>query len=72
MVVSIGAVASASQGVFYYEKDGYYARDDPAHREASAWAGKGAEELGLEGPVDPERTLESDMEQVRAPKSVDR
>ena len=26
----------------------------PPHREASAWAGKGAEELGLEGPVDPE------------------
>ena len=54
MVVSIGAVASASQGVFYYEKDGYYARDDPEHREASAWAGRGAEDLGLEGPVDPE------------------
>ena len=54
MVVSIGAVASASQSVFYYEKDGYYARDDPAHREASSWAGKGAADLGLEGPVDPE------------------
>ncbi len=54
MVVSIGAVASASQGVFYYEKDGYYARDDPAHREASSWSGKGAEKLGLEGPVDPD------------------
>ena len=45
MVVSIGAVASASQGVFYYERDGYYARDDPEHREASAWAGKGAVRL---------------------------
>ncbi len=54
MVVSIGAVASASQGVFYYERDGYYARDDPVHREASAWTGKGAEDLGLEGPVDPD------------------
>ena len=54
MVVSIGAVASASQGVFYYEKDGYYARDDPAHREASSWSGKGEEKLGLEGPVDPD------------------
>ena len=38
----------------YYEKDGYYAKDDPEHREASAWAGKGAEALGLEGPVDPD------------------
>ena len=36
------------------EKDGYYTRDDPAHREASAWAGRGAEALGLSGPVDPD------------------
>ena len=28
--------------------------DDPEHREASGWAGRGAEELGLKGPVDPE------------------
>ena len=54
MVVSIGAVASPAQGVSYYERDGYYAKDDPAHREASAWAGKGAEALGLSGPVDPD------------------
>ena len=49
MVASIGAVASPAQGVTYYERDGYYARDDPAHRDASAWAGKGAEALGLSG-----------------------
>ena len=54
MVASIGAVASPGQGVTYYERDGYYARDDPAHKEGSAWFGKGAEALGLEGPVDPE------------------
>ena len=54
MVASIGAIASAAQGVSYYEKDGYYARDDPEHREASAWAGKGADALGLKGPVDPD------------------
>ncbi|MCY4382900.1 MAG: relaxase domain-containing protein, partial [Nitrospinae bacterium] len=54
MVVSIGAVAAPSQGASYYERDGYYARDDPAHREVSAWAGRGAEDLGLTGPVDPE------------------
>ena len=54
MVVSIGAVSAPSQGVSYYERDGYYARDDPAHRDASAWTGKGAEALGLEGAVDPE------------------
>ena len=54
MVASIGAVTSPAQGVSYYERDGYYAKDDPAHRDASVWAGKGAEALGLEGPVDPE------------------
>ena len=54
MVVSIGAIASSTQGVSYYENDGYYAKDDPEHLEASAWAGKGAEALGLTGPVDPD------------------
>jgi len=54
MVASIGAIASAAQGVSYYEKDGYYAKDDAEHREASAWTGKGAEALGLEGAVDPD------------------
>ena len=54
MVVSIGAVASPAQGVSYYERDGYYAKEDPAHREASAWFGKGAAALGLEGTVDPD------------------
>ena len=53
-MLSIGALGSAAQGAAYYERDGYYAREDPAHREASAWAGRGAGELGLEGPVDPE------------------
>ena len=52
-MLSIGALSSAAQGASYYERDGYYAKDDPEHRDASGWAGKGAEELGLEGPVDP-------------------
>ena len=55
MVASIGAVASPSQGASYYERDGYYAKDDPGHRAASAWAGKGAAELGLKGPVEPDK-----------------
>ncbi len=54
MVASIGAVAAPSQGISYYERDGYYAKDDPDHRAASAWAGKGADALGLSGPVDPD------------------
>ena len=53
-MLSIGALASAAQGASYYERDGYYAKDDPDHRAASAWVGKGAEELGLKGPVDPD------------------
>ncbi len=36
LVASIGVIASPSQGVSYFEKDGYYARDDAIHREASA------------------------------------
>ena len=54
MVASIGVIASPSQGVAYYEKDGYYAKNDLAHKEASAWVGRGAEDLGLSGPVDPD------------------
>ena len=53
-MLSIGALSSAGQGASYYERDGYYAKDDPEHRAASDWAGKGAEELGLKGPVDPD------------------
>ena len=55
MVASIGVAASPSQGVSYYERDGYYSNDDPARKEASAWAGKGAVSLGLEGTVDPDQ-----------------
>ena len=54
MVASIGAVAAPAQGASYYERDGYYAKDDPVHKDASAWAGRGADELGLKGPVDPD------------------
>ena len=54
MVASIGKISSPSQGASYYEKDGYYAKDDPAHKDASAWAGKRADALGLSGPVDPD------------------
>ncbi len=54
MVASIGAVAAPAQGASYYERDGYYAKDDPEHRAASAWMGRGVTDLGLEGPVDPD------------------
>ena len=51
-MLSIGALASAGQGASYYERDGYYAKDAPEHRAASAWTGTGAAELGLDGEVD--------------------
>ncbi|MDE0001399.1 MAG: conjugative relaxase [Rhodospirillaceae bacterium] len=54
MIASIGAVASPSQGASYYERDGYYAKDSAEHRAGSAWAGRGAAELGLQGQVDPD------------------
>ena len=53
MVASVGKIAWPSQDGSYYERDGYYARDDPAHREASPCAGKGAEAFGLSGSVNP-------------------
>lgn len=54
MVASIGKIVSAAQGVAYFECDGYYAKDAPEHRQASAWTGKGADALGLSGSVDPD------------------
>ena len=35
MAASIGVVAPPAPDAAYYERDGYYAKDDPAHREAS-------------------------------------
>ena len=72
-MLSIGALTSAAQGASYYERDGYYAKDDPEHRAASAWYGKGAEDLGLKGPVDPEvfrQVLEGRCRTARAPSSA--
>ncbi len=63
MVASIGAVAAPAQCAAYFERDDYYAKDDPNHREASAWRGRGAEDLGLSGPVDPD-TLRAVLEGV--------
>lgn len=51
MVASIGVIASPSQGASYLARDGY-AKEDPAHRGASVWVGRGAAALGISGPVD--------------------
>ena len=63
MVASIGAVVAPAQCVAYFERDDYYAKGDANHREASVWRGRGAEDLGLSGPVDPE-VLRSVLEGV--------
>lgn len=49
-MISIAAVGSAADAAGYYARDNYYTVDQ--HEGASAWAGEGAAELGLSGPVD--------------------
>ena len=41
--------------VTYYERDGYYAKNDPEHRQASFWYGDAAKALGLKAHVRPSR-----------------
>ncbi len=53
MVASVSNITSASSTVQYFEKDGYYSKNDPEHREASHWVGQGAVQLGLSGHIDP-------------------
>lgn len=68
MIASFSSLGYASATTSYFEKDGYYARDDPEHRQASFWYGRGAEELGLATPRDdPDaRTRYIDAEQFRS------
>ena len=49
-MISINAVGSAGDAAGYFAKDNYYTAEQ--HEQSSAWAGKGAAELGLSGPVD--------------------
>ena len=49
-MITIAAVGSASDAAGYYARDNYYTADQ--HEDASAWAGEGAQELGLSGCVD--------------------
>ena len=53
MVASVSNITSASSAVQYFEKDGYYSKNDPEHRKASHWVGQGAVQLGLTGHIDP-------------------
>ena len=55
MVATVTELRTSSAAVEYYEKDGYYAKNDPEHRKASFWHGEAALELGLRGHVHPKR-----------------
>lgn len=53
-MLSIANISSANAATNYYEKDNYYAKDDPEHKHNSEWYGKGAAKLKLEGQVNKE------------------
>ena len=55
MVARITALGAAHSTVHYFERDGYYAKNDPEHRRASFWHGRGAAALRLRGHVRPKR-----------------
>ena len=54
MVTTVTQLKSSAQAVSYYEKDGYYAKDDPEHRDASFWHDGAARDAGLRGHVLPD------------------
>ena len=39
MVATVVELRSSAMAVTYYERDGYYAKNDPEHRQASFWYG---------------------------------
>jgi conjugative relaxase-like TrwC/TraI family protein len=53
-MISISNIKSAGKATHYYEKDDYYAKDDPEHKNGSLWHGKGASLLGLSSEVEKE------------------
>ena len=55
MTATVVVVRSSAKAVIYYERDGYYARNDPEHRQASFWYGDAAKALGLKAHVRPSR-----------------
>ena len=55
MVATFVELRSSAVTVSYFERDGYYAKNDPEHRQASFWHGRAAQALGLRGHVRPKR-----------------
>ncbi len=57
MVASLSDLGSSATTVAYFEREGYYAKNDLRHRRASFWHGEAAAALGLPKHVSP-RTFE--------------
>ena len=55
MVATVVELRSSAVAVTYYERDGYYAKNDSEHRQASFWYGDAAKALGLKAHVRPSR-----------------
>lgn len=55
-MISMSNVGSAGGALHYFSQDNYYTQEQGL--EESAWFGKGAEDLGLKGPIDKDRFLE--------------
>ena len=53
MVATVYELKSSAVSVSYYERDGYYAKNDPEHRQASFWYGAAAKAQGLRAHVRP-------------------
>ena len=53
MVATVVELRSSAMAVTYYERDGYYAKNDAEHRQASFWYGDAAKALGLKAHVRP-------------------
>ena len=51
MVATVTRLGAAAPTEHYFERDGYYAKDDAAHHRASRWRGLGAAAPSLRGPV---------------------
>jgi conjugative relaxase-like TrwC/TraI family protein len=54
-MLSISKITSSKSANHYYEKDDYYAKDDPNHQKLSKWFGNIAQELNLKGVVQKEQ-----------------
>ena len=50
-MLSMVPIKSSTDARKYFEHDNYYVKDSPEYAGTSKWIGRGAAELGLNGPV---------------------